>query len=79
VVAGAHPGPDAHFGGLDCDFAQRHGIAAVNRRIDDTNGRINDLRIDMNKRFDDAQDVWRVELRRVEEVIDARLQHLERE
>lgn len=56
-----------------------HGLNAVNRRIDDTNSRIDDLRVDINKRFDDAQNVWRAELRRVEEVLDARLQHLERE
>jgi hypothetical protein len=56
-----------------------NGLNAVNRRIDDTNKRIDDLRVDINKRFDDAQNVWRAELRRVEEVLDARLQHLERE
>jgi hypothetical protein len=55
------------------------GLNAVNRRIEDTNRRIDDLRVDINKRFDDAQNVWRAELRRVEEVIDARLQHLERD
>lgn len=31
----------------------------------------------MNTRFDDMKDMWRAELRRVEEVIDARLKHLE--
>jgi hypothetical protein len=31
----------------------------------------------MDKRFDDARDLWRAELRRVEEVLDARLKHLE--
>jgi hypothetical protein len=31
----------------------------------------------MNTRFDDMRDLWRAELRRVEEVIDARLRHLE--
>jgi hypothetical protein len=31
----------------------------------------------INKRFDDMRDLWRAELRRVEEVIDARLKHLE--
>ena len=28
-------------------------------------------------RFDDMRDLWRAELRRVEEVLDARLKHLE--
>jgi hypothetical protein len=31
----------------------------------------------IDKRFDDMRDLWRAELRRVEEVLDARLKHLE--
>jgi hypothetical protein len=31
----------------------------------------------VNKRFDDMRDLWRAELRRVEEVLDARLKHIE--
>jgi hypothetical protein len=31
----------------------------------------------LNKRLDDLRDLWRAELHRVEEVIDARLKHLE--
>jgi hypothetical protein len=31
----------------------------------------------MNTRFDDMRDLWRAELRRVEEVLDARLKHIE--
>jgi hypothetical protein len=31
----------------------------------------------VNHRFDDMRDVWRAELRRVEEVLDARLCHIE--
>jgi hypothetical protein len=34
---------------------------------------------DMNKRFDDMRELWRTELRRVEEVLDARLKHIEEE
>jgi hypothetical protein len=30
-----------------------------------------------DKRFDDMRDLWRAELRRVEEVLDARLKHIE--
>ena len=41
------------------------------------NSRLNDLRSHMDARFDDMRDMWRGELRRVEEVIDARLKHLE--
>jgi hypothetical protein len=32
---------------------------------------------DLHKRLDDLIDLWRAELRRVEEVMDARLKHLE--
>jgi hypothetical protein len=31
----------------------------------------------IDSRFDDMRDLWRAELRRVEEVLDARLKHLE--
>ena len=31
----------------------------------------------INQRFDDMRDLWRAELHRVEEVLDARLKHLE--
>jgi hypothetical protein len=31
----------------------------------------------IDKRFDDMRDLWRAELHRVEEVLDARLSHLE--
>jgi hypothetical protein len=41
------------------------------------NSRLNDLRRHMDARFDDMRETWRSELRRVEEVIDARLKRLE--
>ena len=41
------------------------------------NGNINQRFDAVNQRFDDMRDLWRAELRRVEEVIDARLKHLE--
>ena len=31
----------------------------------------------LNQRFDDMRDLWRAELHRVEEVLDARLKHME--
>jgi hypothetical protein len=31
----------------------------------------------IDRRFDDTRDLWRADLRRVEEVLDARLRHLE--
>jgi len=37
-----------------------------------------DSRFDaVNTRFDDMRDLWRAELHRAEEVLDARLKHLE--
>jgi hypothetical protein len=41
------------------------------------NARLTDLRVHMDSRFDEMRDLWRAELRRVEEVLDARLKHLE--
>ena len=41
------------------------------------NGRFDDMDKKMDQRFDDIKDTWRAELHRVEEVLDARLKHLE--
>ena len=56
----------------------------VNSRFDDLRHYIGtrfnqvDQRCDeVDRRFDDMKDVWRSELHRVEEVLDARLKHLE--
>jgi hypothetical protein len=38
---------------------------------------INSMKDGINRRFDDMRDLWRAELHRVEEVLDARLKHLE--
>jgi hypothetical protein len=35
------------------------------------------LLMHMNSRFDGMRDLWRAELHRVEEVLDARLKHIE--
>jgi hypothetical protein len=52
-------------------------IVAVLVGILINNSRLSDLRSHMDNRFDDMRDTWRAELRRVEEVIDARLKHIE--
>jgi hypothetical protein len=53
------------------------GILINNSRLTDLRSHM-DSRFDaVNKRFDDAKDMWRAELHRVEEVINARLKHLE--
>jgi hypothetical protein len=41
------------------------------------NSRLSDLRSHLDARFDDMRETWRAELHRVEEVIGARLSHLE--
>jgi hypothetical protein len=46
---------------------------AVNSRFDGVDRRFDAI----DKRFDDMRDLWRAELRRVEEVLDARLKHIE--
>ena len=60
------------------------GILINNARLNDTKMRIAEMRVhmdarfnDVDRRFDEMRDLWRSELRRVEEVIDARLKHLE--
>ena len=41
------------------------------------NSRLSDMRSHFDQRIDDMQQTWRSELRRVEEVLDARLTNLE--
>jgi len=45
----------------------------IDSRFNDVDRRFNE----MDRRFDDMKDMWRAELHRVEEVLDARLKHLE--
>ena len=64
------------------------GILINNARMGDlrssVDGRFVDLRAymdlrfnDVDRRLDEMKDMWRSELHRVEEVLDARLKHLE--
>jgi hypothetical protein len=53
-------------------------VASTNSRID-ASQRFTQAGFDgINRRFDDMRDLWRAELRRVEEVLDARLTSLEK-
>jgi hypothetical protein len=55
-------------------------LACINAKFDPVYERFTsiDQRFDaVDRRFDDMRDLWRSELHRVEEVIDARLKHLE--
>ena len=58
---------DGRFDAVDARFE------AVNARFDAVNGRFDAV----DTRFNDMRDLWRAELRRVEEVLDARLKHIE--
>ena len=58
---------NAKFEGLNQRFE------GVNQRFESMNQRFDDI----NRRFDDMRDLWRAELHHVEEVLDARLKHLE--
>jgi len=67
------------------------GILLNNARLSDVNSRLGEFRSHMDarlndvdrrfdgvdSRFEDMKEMWRTELHRVEEVIDARLRHLE--
>jgi flagellar capping protein FliD len=59
-------------------------LSDMNSRLNDMGTRIDDLRAhmdsrfaDVDRRFDEMRDLWRAELHRVEEVLDARLKHIE--
>ena len=55
---------NAKFAALEAKFEAR--FVGIEARLDA-----------IDKRFDDMRDLWRAELHRVEEVLDARLKHLE--
>lgn len=52
-------------------------MAYVSARFGELSARMETGFAAVNQRFDDMKDLWRAELRRVEEVLDARLKHLE--
>ena len=49
----------------------------LNSRISEQDRRLADFRAHVDARFDDMRAMWQSELRRVEEILDARLKHLE--
>ena len=51
--------------------------AYINAQISGLRAEMNERFNAINQRFDDMRDLWRAELRRVEEILDARLKHLE--
>ena len=53
------------------------GILINNSRHSDLRAYMDARFANVDRRFDEMRDMWRSELRRVEEVLDARLKHLE--
>ena len=60
------------------------GILFNNARLSDVNSRLGEFRShmdarfnDVDRRFDEMKEMWRTELHRVEDVLDARRKHLE--
>ena len=53
------------------------GILINNSRLSDLRSYLESRFADVDRRFDDMKETWRSELHRVEEVLDARLKHLE--
>ena len=53
------------------------GILINNSRLTGLRGHMDARFNDVDRRFDEMRDLWRSELNRVEQVIDARLKHLE--
>jgi len=60
------------------------GILLNNARLSGVNSSLGELRSHMDsrfngidRRFEEMKEMWRTELHRVEEVLDARLKHLE--
>jgi hypothetical protein len=73
---------NGRLGDLSNNFNSRFNdlhirLGETNARIAETNTRIGELRGHMDVRFEEMKDLWRSELHRVEEVIDARLRHIE--
>jgi hypothetical protein len=62
---------NAKIGRVEAKFDAQ--FDSLNSRFDAVNARFDAI----DRRFDDMRDLWRAELRRVEEVLDARLKHIE--
>jgi hypothetical protein len=53
------------------------GILINNSRLGDLRSHMDSRFNEMDRRFEEVKELWRSELHRVEEVLDARLKHLE--
>jgi outer membrane murein-binding lipoprotein Lpp len=52
-------------------------LSDLNSRLSDLNKRIDELRADIDRRFDAMEKLFTEKLLRVEQVMDARIKHLE--
>jgi hypothetical protein len=52
---------------------------SMERRFESMDKRLDSMEQRSDQRLEDLKETWRAELRRVEEVLDARLKHLEHE
>ena len=69
---------NARIGKVESKFDARFEVMDARFEIIDGRFQAIDKRFGaIDKRFDDMRDLWRAELRRVEEVLDARLRHIE--
>ena len=67
---------NAKFAAVNSKFdAMEARFEAIDTRFEAVNQRFDR----MDERLDEMRDLWRAELRRVEEVLDARLKHLEQQ
>jgi len=66
---------DQRFGSMEQSIDQRS--TSMERRFVSLEQSIDRRFSALDQRLDDLRDVWRAELHRVEEVLDARLKHLE--
>ncbi len=61
----------------DLRASMDRGFQSVDQRFNAVDRRFDLMHAEMNRRFDDSRDMWKSELHRVEEILDARLKHLE--
>lgn len=69
---------DQRFAEMDRRFVEMdRRFGEMDRRFVEMDRRLTAMDQKMDRRFDELRDLWRSELHRVEEVLDARLKHLE--
>jgi hypothetical protein len=62
-----------------CFESMNQRFESMDKRFESMDRRLDDMERRSDRRFEDLKETWRAELHRVEEVLDARLKHLEHE